>query len=82
MKKVLSVIFLSLILSANVSAEIREIEEEYLLSKKSGNLASYKTFCVDGYKFFVITQSKKNANAVSTTQIFEERDGKSLPAKC
>ena len=82
MKKVLSVICLSFLLSASVSAEIREIEEEYLLSKKSGGLFSYKTFCVDGYKFFVITGSKKDAKAVSTTQIFEERDGKSLPAKC
>ena len=36
--------------------------------------------CIDGYKFIVITPYSDDG--ISMIQFFEERDGKSLPAKC
>ena len=39
------------------------------------------TFCVDGYKFIVAKDEYKGIS-IDLKQIYEERDGKSLPAKC
>ena len=38
------------------------------------------TICVDGYKF--VSARIVQSTRVSMVQSFEERDGKSLPAKC
>tara|TARA_B100001123_G_scaffold223685_1_gene251809 strand:- start:333 stop:509 length:177 start_codon:yes stop_codon:yes gene_type:complete len=38
------------------------------------------TFCVDGYKFIVAQEIR--STSIDLKQIFELRDGKSLPAKC
>jgi len=52
------------------------IEEERVKGKKDAYL--YATLCIDGYKF-IMSQSESGK---TMTQFFEERDGKSLPAKC
>ena len=63
---------------ANIGfAEMRLIEEKDLVGDKP-NYWGYQitTVCVDGYKFVVVV------NREAFVQFFEERDGKSLPAKC
>ena len=61
---------------ANIGyAEMTLIEE-----KTIEGYASYftTTICVDGYKFVVM----QSGGGRSMVQFYEERDGKSLPAKC
>ena len=40
-------------------------------------VALFATICVDGYKFVMNVQM-----GTSMVQFYEERDGKSFPAKC
>ena len=41
-----------------------------------------QTICVDGYKFIVTNKHYDEGVSISVTQMYEERDGKALPAKC
>ena len=41
-----------------------------------------ETICVDGYKFVLARSNTEKAGGRALTQFFEERNGKSLPAKC
>ena len=63
---------------ANIGfAEMRLIEEKYLEGDKPDKWGySITTVCVDGYKFVMAV------NREAFEQFFEERNGKSLPAKC
>ena len=76
MKKIIGIVIASLLFSNIGFAEMKRIED------KDISLAYYTrmaTVCVDGYKFVI---SYTGTQAISTVQFFEERDGKSLPAKC
>ena len=75
MKKIIGIIFVSLMFANTGFAEFRLIEEKYLKGDKP-NKWGYRitTICVDSYKFVEFSST--------TVQAFEERDGKSLPAKC
>ena len=60
---------------ANIGfAEMRLIEADNLGASHKGINGWMGTVCVDGYKFIVYHETMD--------QFFEERDGKSLPAKC
>ena len=74
MKKIIGIVIASLVFCNIGFAEIKRIENTML----QRNLFM-ATVCVDGYKFVVSYNSSK---IISTVQFFEERDGKSLPAKC
>ena len=39
-----------------------------------------RVLCIDGYKF--VSMVRRLSDAPSIVQMFEERDGKSLPTKC
>ena len=69
---------------ANIGfAEIRNIEEGFVkfqFQRTSG--AFITTVCIDGYKFVAMKDFEDKSLSVAVTQAFEERDGKSLPAKC
>ena len=83
MKKILGIIVLGLLLSGNAYAEIKMIKDKTIFA---GNVFDVTTLCVDSQKF-VVMQFFRNmdeglTSSITTTQIFEERDGKSLPAKC
>ena len=41
-----------------------------------------QTIWVDGYKFIVTNKHYDEGVSISVTQMYEERDGKALPAKC
>jgi hypothetical protein len=86
MKKIIGIIFISLMFANIGYAEIKRIENTML--QKNLFMA---TVCVDGYKFVVSYNKvpigdgfafKGYSQTISTVQFFEERDGKSLPAKC
>jgi len=85
MKKIIGIIFVSLMFANIGFAEMRIIEKEIL---EKGHF--FQTTCIDGYKFVTVydafsqgsLHSSYAAAGLSITQIFEERDGKSLPAKC
>ena len=55
--------------------EIKSIEDQLIKSK--GYSFYMQTLCVDGYKFVAIAGEGKGM-----VQLYEERNGKSLPAKC
>ena len=77
MKKLLGIVVLGLLWCNVGFAEMKLIEEKYLAGDKPNNWGySITTVCVDGYKFVVVV------NREAFVQFFEERDGKSLPAKC
>ena len=78
MKKIIGIIFISLMFCNVGFAKMKLIEEKTLKGKKA---ASYymATVCVDGYKF-VITGLK--ASERSMVQSFEFSNGKSLPVMC
>ena len=74
MKKIIGIIFVSLMFCNIGFAEIRLIEKERITEHR------ISTWCVDGYKFVVV--DRKHTEASSLVQFFERRSGKSLPAKC
>ena len=76
MKKIIGIIFISLMFANIGFAEMKRIEDK----KISVGINTYMaTVCVDGYKF---VGSYNSSQMISMVQAFEERDGKSLPAKC
>ena len=80
MKKIIGIVFISLMFCNIGFAEYKTLEQHKLTTSKSYDELS--TFCVDGYKFLMTITEKRGAYGMSTVQFFEERDGKSLPAKC
>jgi len=58
---------------------MRLIEETTMKSydNSKNTVALFATICVDGYKFVMNVQM-----GTSMVQFYEERDGKSFPAKC
>ena len=73
-------VVLGFLLSGNAYAEIRTMEKTTMFFKGSarGIESGINTVCVDGYKFIIA----RAPDAISVTQIFEEKNDKSLPAKC
>ena len=81
MKKLFSTILLFSFLWCSISfGEIKFLEENQQPIGKT--LMSIKIVCIDNYKFIITSRVAKGTRAVSTVQMFEERNGKSLPAKC
>lgn len=83
--KYISIILMSLFLVGNANADTRTIEiidkdDFNVVVKKRGGGASL--ICIDGYKFVYTILIGTFGNTATMTQFFEERDGKSLPAKC
>ena len=84
MKKIILIIFVSLMFSNIGFAEIRFIEEKIIEGEQYWD--RFGTYCIDGYKFVYSGGAGHGDTALSTewhfVQAFEERDGKSLPTKC
>ena len=87
MKKLLWILVLGLFLTSNSFAEVELLEsvtvkQNPIKALLGGNFI-VNTVCVDGYKFIM---SKGGGGKMSSSrtmiQFFEERDGKSLPARC
>ena len=78
MKKILGIVVLSLLLSGSAYAEIRQIEKSKIQFKGGYDSSGVTTFCVDGYKFVAV----RAPEAISVTQVFEIREGQSLPSEC
>ena len=79
MKKIIGMVIASLLFCNIGFAGYRVLEHEKQVF--SGYNDSLTTLCIDGYKFLITTRTERYL-AISTVQFFEERDGKSLPAKC
>ena len=87
MKKIIGIIFVSLMFANIGFAEMRVIEEKEIGLNFYHN---FQTICIDRYKFVSVYKGMQSgqthrsyaAVGLSLTQFFEERDGKSLPAKC
>ena len=78
MKTIIGIIFISLMFANIGFAEIKLLEEKRVKGKKTNYLM--QTFCIDGYKFAMTKSASSQSRSI--VQFFEERDGKSLPAKC
>ena len=78
MKKMIGIVIASLVFCNFAFAEIRKIEAKYVPTRGSYDGVAVSTICVDGYKFVVV----RGRESPGVTQAYEERDGKSLPAKC
>ena len=76
MKKIIGIVIASMMFANIGYAEMKRIEDKEIRVAYYTRMA---TVCVDGYKFVI---SYTGTQAISTVQFFEERDGKSLPAKC
>jgi len=81
MKKIIGIAIASLMFTNIGFAEMRLIEEKRIKAnyRPISEYFNIKTFCIDGYKF-VITNVHTHIGPL--VQFYEERDGKSLPAKC
>ena len=83
MKKLLGIVTLVLLCSSVGMAEIKVLEERWLKENEHPGRPNLSVICIDGLKFGMAYDSVgKMTRAISLVQIFEERDGKSLPAKC
>ena len=80
MRRIILIIFASLMFCNIGYAEIRMIEKTRIDMENRNTDVS--TFCVDGYKFILAQGERDKALSIDLKQIFELRDGKSLPAKC
>ena len=77
MEKIIGIVIASMMFANIGFAEMRLIEEKDLEGDKPNNWGYFiTTICVDSYKFVMVV------NREAFVQFFEERDGKSLPAKC
>lgn len=86
MKKVLLCFVIFLFNTSVTFSEITIIETKKLqptegLGKEIKRF-NIETICVDGYKFVLARSNTEKAGGRALTQFFEERNGKSLPAKC
>ena len=79
MKKILSILLFSFLLCNISFGEIKLLEEIQQLGK---TFVKVKIVCIDQYKFIITLRQAKETRAISTVQMFEEKNGKSLPAKC
>jgi len=83
MKKIIGIIFISLMFANIGFAEIKLIEGDRI-SVLSRKIAVTRT-CVDGYEYVTFSDLLDYTEEVSSgsiTQSFEIIDGKSLPKKC
>ena len=80
MRKIIGIVFISLMFANIGFAEMRLIEEKKVKGKEYNNMIY--TVCIDGYKFVFMRTGTMQGRAQAITQAFEERDGKSLPTKC
>ena len=76
MKKIIGIIFISLMFANIGFAEIRLIENKKIMMGIAPRWTT--TICVDSHKFVIF----RDGVGISMVQAYEERDGKSLPAKC
>ena len=82
MKKAIAIIVLGLLWCNIGFAEMRLIEEKRRLHGSDINW-NIMNVCIDGYKFVIVAQQFPiHGSTPSMVQAYEERDGKSLPAKC
>ena len=77
-KKIIGIIFISLMFCNIGFAEMRIIENMDRTDKKNEFVPNFITVCIDNYKFAV----SQFHEGLSMVQFYEERDGKSFLAKC
>ena len=80
MKKLLGILVLGLLWCNVGFAEMKLIEEKFI--KGDRFTERLVTVCIDEYKFVYSRLDLSSGQAIALVQFFEERDGKSLPAKC
>ena len=83
MKKIIGIIFISLMFCNIGFAEITLIEEKLVKGEYYKNWIS--TVCIDGYKFvFMRSGGGGTGRSQSIVQFYEDNNGSSvlLPAKC
>ena len=80
MKKIILIIFASLMFTNIGFAEMKLIESKLI----AGNLHEYyKTVCIDGYKFVSMRMGDESGQAVSIVQFYEAGNNQTpKPAKC
>ena len=76
MKILIGIVFASLMFANIGFAEIKVIENKKIMMGIAPRWTT--TICVDSHKFVIF----RDGVGISMVQFFEERDGKSLPAKC
>ena len=79
MKKIIGIVFISLMFCNIGFADIRFIEKNKYIKEKGFFNTSIATVCVDNYKF-VLVQSYEDQIAI--TQSFEVAGDSGRPAKC
>ena len=78
MKKIIGIIFISLMFCNIGFAEMKLIEEKTVKGSEGAHFYM-ATVCVDGYKFVITGLKASERNMV---QSFEFSSGKSLPVMC
>ena len=76
MKKIIGIVIASLMFCNIGFAEIKVIENKKIMMGIAPRWTT--TICVDSHKFVIF----RDGVGISMVQAYEERDGKSLPAKC
>ena len=81
MKKLIGIVFISLMFANIGYAEMTLIEEKLIKGKRYNNVIS--TVCIDGYKFVYMRSGSGTGRTVSMVQFFTRGGGGvSLPKKC
>ncbi len=80
MKKIIVIVIARLVFCNIGFSEITRIEKDSI--KLHYGHVAVSTLCIDGYKFVVARDDKNKALSLDLKQMFEERNGQSLPAKC
>lgn len=52
------------------------------VKKQPAYTETVRVVCVDGYKFVYVVADVYEGGAVGITQVFEEKDGQTVPARC
>ena len=82
MKKIIGIVFISLIFANIGFAEMRLIEEKRRLHGRDINW-NIMTVCIDGYKFVIAAQQYSIQGSTPSMVQFHEIDyNVSVPAKC
>ena len=82
MRRIILIIIASLVFCNIGFAEMRLIESTQINVNARAASFVVNTLCIDGYKFVMSKGGGHGFGSRSMVQFYEEREGKSLPAKC
>jgi len=76
------VLYLTLLIIVFFITDSSMANEREKIDLSIPGVASATTVCMENHVFIIASLNVKNGGGISVAQVFEEREGKSVPKKC